>query len=108
MDRPPQVQLRLRLYVNRHAPESATVEANLRALCDGAGLEYDVEVLDVDEHADAAEADRIMLTPTLLRLTPPQLRVAGDLTDVEAALDGLGLRIWARNHRRPVVNDGSV
>jgi len=95
MDRPVQVLLRLRLYVNGGSPESAAVETNLRALCDGAGLEYEVEVLDVDEHPDAAEADRVMLTPTLIRLTPPELRVAGNLSDVEAALDGLGLRLWA-------------
>jgi circadian clock protein KaiB len=91
---PFQAALELRLYVSGRAPESATVEANLRRICDDAGLVYEVEVLDVDEHAESAERDRIVLTPTLLRLTPPQLRVAGDLSDIESALDGLGLRVW--------------
>jgi hypothetical protein len=38
----------------------------------------------------------VVLTPTLMRLTPPELRVAGDLSDTEAALDGLGLRLWGQ------------
>jgi circadian clock protein KaiB len=96
MDGPTQVPLQLRLYVNDQAPESAGVEANLRRICDEVGLEYEVEVLDVATHADAAAADRVVLTPTLIRLTPPEMRVAGDLSDVEAALDGLGLRLWGQ------------
>jgi circadian clock protein KaiB len=91
---PAQIPLRLRLYVSGAAPESAAVEANLRRVCEQVGLLYEVEVLDVREHPDEAEADRVVLTPTLIRLTPPQLRVAGDLSDVEAAMDGLGLRVW--------------
>jgi circadian clock protein KaiB len=93
-ERPAQVPLRLRLYVSTATPESAAVETNLRRVCDGVGLAFEVEVLDVREHPDEAERDRIVLTPTLLRLTPPQLRVAGDLSNMEAAMDGLGLRVW--------------
>jgi hypothetical protein len=75
---PAQVPLQLRLYVSRHTPESAAVETNLRRVCDEVGLAYEVEVFDVREHPDEAERDRIVLTPTLLRLTPPEMRVAGD------------------------------
>jgi circadian clock protein KaiB len=96
MDGPRQVPLKLRLYVNGHAPESTVVESNLRRMCDHVGLECDVEVIDVLEHPEAAEHDRVVLTPTLMRLTPPELRVAGDLSDTEAALDGLGLRLWGQ------------
>jgi circadian clock protein KaiB len=93
-EQPAQVPLQLRLYVSRHTPESAAVEANLRRVCDEVGLVYEVEVLDVREHPERADEDRIVLTPTLLRVTPPRLRVAGDLSDIEAAMDGLGLRLW--------------
>jgi circadian clock protein KaiB len=96
MNGPPQVPLRLRLYVNGQAPESVVVETNLRRMCDQVGLECEVEVVDVLEHPEAAERDRVVLTPTLMRLTPPELRVAGDLSDTEAALDGLGLRLWGQ------------
>jgi circadian clock protein KaiB len=102
---PTQVPLHLRLYVNGQAPEAASVEANLRRVCDEVGLVYEVEVLDVAEHPGAAEEDRVVLTPTLIRLTPPEMRVAGDLSDVEAALDGLGLRVWGQR-RTPSGADG--
>lgn len=92
----PQVPLRLRLYVNTGTPETVQVERNLARVFEAVGLRYEVEVLDVREHAAEAEHDRVVLTPTLIRLTPPQLRVAGDLSDLGAALDGLGLRVWGQ------------
>lgn len=93
--------LRLRLYVESGSPAAARVEHNLRVLCDGAALDYELEVLDVTRHAQRAEDDRLLLTPTLIRLwPPPTLRVAGDLSDAEAALDGLGLRLWQRERAR--------
>ena len=97
VDGTPQVPLRLRLYVNAGTAEASHVEPNLSRLFDEVGMRYEVEVLDVREHAAQAEEDRVVLTPTLIRLTPPQLRVAGDLSDLEAALDGLGLRLWGRH-----------
>jgi circadian clock protein KaiB len=99
-----QAPLRLRLYINGQAAEAEMVEHNLRRIFTEIGLAYEVEVLDVREHAEEAEADRVVLTPTLIRLTPPQLRVAGDLSDVEAALDGLGLRVWEQRHNGPTAN----
>jgi circadian clock protein KaiB len=104
MDGPVQAPLSLRLYVSGTSAGSGAVEANLRQLFDEVGLVFDVEVLDVDEHPDAAEEDRIVLTPTIIRLTPPRLRVAGDLSNIEAAMDGLGLRLWGRRAR--VSQDG--
>jgi circadian clock protein KaiB len=104
---PVQIPLRLRLYVSGAAPESVAVEANLRRVCEEVGLLYEVEVLDVREHPDEAEADRVVLTPTLIRLTPPQLRVAGDLSDVEAAMDGLGLRVWGLSLDGNASTDGT-
>jgi circadian clock protein KaiB len=100
---PPQVPLALRLYVNGQTPESTVVESNLRRMCEHVGLECEVEVIDVLDDPEAAERDRVVLTPTLMRLTPPELRVAGDLSDTEAALDGLGLRLWGQ-----VTDDGDA
>ena len=102
MDGSAQAPLRLRLYVSAGTPEATQVEGNLRRLFEEVGLRYEVEVLDVREHAADAERDRVMLTPTLIRLTPPELRVAGDLSDLEAALDGLGLRVWEQRYNGPV------
>jgi circadian clock protein KaiB len=96
MEGPVQAPLSLRLYVSGASAGTSAVEANLRRLCDDVGLSYEVEVVDVALDPDAAEADRIVLTPTIVRVTPPELRVAGDLSNMEAALDGLGLRLWGR------------
>ena len=101
MDASPQALLQLRLYVDGRTPESAMVEPNLRRVCDEVGLVYEVEIVDVATDPDAAERDRVVLTPTLIRLTPPEMRVAGDLSDAEAALDGLGLRVWEQRHNGP-------
>lgn len=95
-----ELRLRLRLYVNGESVHAGSVESNLRDICDHAGLEYDLEILDVIAHPQRADDDRVMVTPTLIRLAPhPVLRVAGDLSDVAAALDGLGLRVWQRGRR---------
>lgn len=97
-------ELRLRLYVNGASPRTAGLVPALRSLCDDAGLSYQLEVLDVADHPDEAEADRVAITPTLLRTwPPPQLRIVGDLSDAAAAMDGLGLRVWQRSaENRPV------
>ena len=94
MSDPAQLVLRLRLYVDSQAPETALVERNLGRLFEEVGLRYEVETIDVREQPDAAARDRIVLTPTLMRITPPEMRIAGDLSNTEAALDGLGLRVW--------------
>jgi circadian clock protein KaiB len=111
-ERPAQIPLQLRLYISTATPESAAVETNLRRVCERVGLAFEVEVLDVREHPDEAERDRIVLTPTLLRLTPPQLRVAGDLSNMEAAMDGLGLRVWGMSTdgaaKDGAVGDGAI
>ena len=107
MDGSKQVPLRLRLYINGQTAEAEMVELNLRRIFEDIGLVYEVEILDVRDHPERAEADRVVLTPTLIRLTPPEMRVAGDLTDTEAALDGLGLRVWEQRHNGPPANQGA-
>ncbi len=81
-----------RLYVAGQSERSSTAEANLRALA-GARLPggYELEVVDVVARPGLAEEQRILATPTVVRLLPlPQLRVIGDLSDpprVAYALD---------------------
>lgn len=88
------VALSLRLYVHGNL----TVADRLRRLLDDIGVQYELEVVDVDDDPMRAEEDRILVTPTLMRLSPPpQLRVVGDLSDLDTAVDGLGLRIWQRH-----------
>jgi circadian clock protein KaiB len=88
-DRP--VRHRFKLYVTGQTPRSVRAIANLRRLC-GETLADDCEIVVVDvlEQPHLAEADHVMVTPTLIKeLPPPARRVLGDLTDTEQILWGL-------------------
>jgi circadian clock protein KaiB len=84
--------LSLRLYVAGNAPNSLRAIANARAICDehfAAG--HDLEIVDLLEHPRRALADRIIVTPTLLKLAPlPAQRVIGNLSDTNQVLLVLG------------------
>ena len=63
--------LQLRLYVAGSAPNSLRAIANAKAICDehfASG--YGLEVVDLLEHPARALADGIIVTPTLLKLSP--------------------------------------
>lgn len=82
----------LKLYVVRGTPSSdravAAIE-RLRAVLPG---EVTVEVVDLGEHPEVAESERIIATPMLVRLAPePVRRVVGDLSDLDRVRWGLGL-----------------
>jgi circadian clock protein KaiB len=83
----------LKLYVTGQTPRTERAIANLRKLCEHelAGR-YEVEVIDVLEHPQLAEDEKILATPTLVRYLPPPLRrVIGDLSESEKVLLGLDL-----------------
>jgi circadian clock protein KaiB len=78
----------LRLYVAGSAPNSLRAIANTRAICDehfASG--YELEIVDMLQHPQRALADRIIVTPTLLKLLPfPVRRVIGNLSDANQVL----------------------
>jgi circadian clock protein KaiB len=82
-----------RLYVAGQTERSRAAEANLRALCESRlSGGYELEVVDATEQPGLAEEQRILATPTVVRLAPlPQLRVIGDLSDHQRAAYALGL-----------------
>ncbi len=67
--------------------------ANLRLLCESQLPDhYELEVIDVAEHPGLAAEERILATPTVVRLAPlPQRRVIGDLSDHGRTAAALGL-----------------
>jgi circadian clock protein KaiB len=79
--------------VTGSTPRSQLAVANLRRICEAElGAEYDLEIIDVLEHPQIAEDQRILATPTLVKQLPPPLRrVIGDLSDREKVLFGLEL-----------------
>jgi len=82
-----------RLYVAGQTERSQAAEANLRALCESRlPGRYELEVVDAAERPGLAEEQRILATPTVVRLAPlPQRRVIGDLSDHHRAAYALGL-----------------
>jgi circadian clock protein KaiB len=84
---------RFKLFVTGETGRSRQAADNLRELCEAhvAGV-YELEVIDVLDHPERAEEDRIIATPTVIRLVPvPPKRVIGDLTDLELAAIALDL-----------------
>jgi circadian clock protein KaiB len=84
---------RFQLYVAGNTPNSAHALANLTALCHKylAGR-HEIEVVDVFEQPQRALAERIFMTPTLVKMAPvPAQRVVGTLSKVQTVLQALGV-----------------
>jgi circadian clock protein KaiB len=86
----------LKLYVTGKTARTERAIANLRRLCEEELDQcYELVVIDVLDHPQLAEDERILATPTLIKQLPPPLRrVIGDLSDKDKVLLGLDL------HRR--------
>lgn len=85
--------LNLKLYVTGSTPGLQRQVAALRGILDEAlGGAYELQVLDIFTHPDAAYDDAVVVTPTLVRrLPPPAAQIIGDLSDRERVLVGLNL-----------------
>lgn len=83
--------LSLRLYIADHAPNSAQAVSNLRAICDEHLTDrYNLEIVDVLQDPQRALADGVLVTPTLVRLSPlPVVKIVGDLSEKEQVLSAL-------------------
>lgn len=86
--------LQLRLYIAGNAPNSERAIANCKAICEAHfTAAYDLEIVDSLEDPERALADGIIVTPTLIRLTPaPALRLIGNLSDTSQVLMSLERR----------------
>lgn len=56
-----------RLYIAAGTPNSLAAELNLRGVLEGRTRPYLVEVIDVLQEPDKALADRVLVTPTLIK-----------------------------------------
>lgn len=85
--------VRFTLYVAGDTYRSQRAIANLRRLGEQRlSGKYECTVVDVQRDPEAAERDRILTTPTLIKVSPgPPRRVTGDLTDFEQILVALSL-----------------
>ena len=84
----------MKLYVTGATPRANLAIANLRRICEQELQgDYELQIIDVLQHPQLAEDERILATPTLIKQLPPPLRrVIGDLSDSEKVLLGLELR----------------
>jgi circadian clock protein KaiB len=84
--------VRLRLYVAGNAPNSVHAIANAKALFAAQPSRvYVLEIVDLLVDPLRALTDGIIVTPTLLKLSPgPICKVIGRLSDTDAVLAALG------------------
>ena len=81
----------VKLYVTGRNTLADRAQQNLRRVNE---LKPDlrVEVVDILEDPDAAESERIVATPLLVRIFPaPEKRLFGDMSDTDVVLSELGL-----------------
>ena len=86
-------QVVLKLYVTGHDPATDRAAAVLRSHCEAiVPTTVDMEVIDILESPEIAEANRILATPTLVKEVPePVRKVIGDISDVGRVLKFLGI-----------------
>jgi len=82
-----------RLYLAGGAPNSVRAFANLYAICrkhfPGS---HRIEVIDVLKEPLRALAEAILVTPTVVKISPlPEQQIIGDLSEEEQVLRVLGL-----------------
>ncbi len=95
----------LKLYVTGSSPRTRQAIENLQRICEQELQgRYKLDIVDVLEHPQAAEDDRILATPTLIKQLPlPLRRVIGDLSDRDKVL--LGLELSPLDQRSPTRAD---
>lgn len=84
----------LKLFITGRTARSESAIRVLRGICDQelAG-QFGLEIIDVLDHPEKAEAMRILATPTVVKDFPTPIRkVIGDLSDKEKVLIGLDLQ----------------
>src|SRR5450755_4729667 len=82
-----------RLYLAGGAPNSVRALANLYAICRKHFPEsHRIEVIDVLQEPLRALAEAILVTPTVVKVSPaPEQQIIGNLSEEEEVLCALGL-----------------
>jgi circadian clock protein KaiB len=83
----------LTLFVSGASELSARAITDARRLCDDhLGGRFELVVVDVHEHPEAARTSRVVAVPTLIKSRPaPARRRAGDLSPTADVLLALGI-----------------
>ena len=83
----------LKLYITGQTIQSRSAIKNLRSICEKELADRCVvDIIDVLEQPQLAEDEKILATPTLIKVVPrPTRRIIGDLTDKTKVLEGLDI-----------------
>ena len=83
----------LRLFITGATPNSLRAIENIKHICEvHIKGKYSLEIFDVYQQQNIAEAEQIVALPMLIKKKPlPERRLIGDLSDTEKVLKGLGL-----------------
>jgi circadian clock protein KaiB len=85
----------LRLYVSRSTTKSIAAVGNIKRVCkEHLRGRYDLEVIDIQRHANLARDEQIVAVPTLIKHLPaPLQRLVGDMSNLDQVLLGLDLKV---------------
>lgn len=86
-------EYQLTLYVIGHSSRSQVAVKNTKSLCERYLTgRYMLRVVDLLEHPEEAEKQKVLASPMLLKMTPPpEVRIIGDLSDASKVLSGLDI-----------------
>ena len=89
----PTFRLTLRLYVAGETPAAKRAVESQKRLVEALAGEVDVEIVDILDRPDLAEAAGVLATPTLSddSVYPPR-RIIGDISDTDQVLEYFGYR----------------
>jgi circadian clock protein KaiB len=81
--------------VSRSTLKSERAVKNIKQVCEQhLKGRYDLEVIDIHQHANLARDEQIVAVPTLIKRLPrPLRRLIGDMSDQNKMLFGLDLKI---------------
>lgn len=86
--------LKLKVYIAGMTPAARRAIHNLETACAKYSNHhtYSIDVVNILEHPQLAEQEKILATPTVVKELPaPIKRVVGDLSEVDQLLVGLDL-----------------
>lgn len=83
----------LRLFVTGILPNSVRAVLNIKAICEKyLNGRYELEIIDIYQQPDLAIPEDILAVPVLVKKNPfPEVRMIGDLSNVDKVLAGLGI-----------------
>jgi circadian clock protein KaiB len=86
-------EYQIKLYISGQTIQSRSAIKNLRNICETELADQCVmDIIDVVERPELAEDEKILATPTLIKVQPhPIRRIIGDLTDKAKVLEGLDI-----------------